>query len=136
VIAVVCLFVALLGPLEATAADRLVSAEFLLLGVLWLSFGAGTFFGNAAHPFAPVFRALIRPRLHGRAEFEDARPPRFALLVGFVLSTVGLILHVAGVPFGLVTATALIVVASFLQAFVGFCLGCWMYLLLVRAGAH
>jgi hypothetical protein len=135
VIAVVCLLIALVRPLDAAAADRVTSPEFLLLGLLWLSFGAGTFFGNGAHPFAPVYRALIRPRLYGRPEFEDARPPRFALLVGFVLSTLGLVLHVAGVPFGLVTAVAFIVVASFLQAFVGFCLGCWMYLLLVRAGA-
>lgn len=135
VIAVPTILIALLRPLEPTGAGRLLSPEFLLLALLWVSFGLGTVFGNAAHPFAVVFRRLVRPRLRGPAEFEDSRPPRFALLVGFVLSTVGLVLHAVGVPFGLVTATAFIVIASFLQAFAGFCLGCHVYLLLVRAGA-
>jgi hypothetical protein len=135
VIAVPTLLLALLRPLEQGVTTRLLSPEFLLLALLWVSFGLGTVFGNSAHPFAVVFRALIRPRLRGTAEFEESRPPRFALLVGFVLSSVGLLLHAVGVPFGLVTATAFIVIASFLQAFVGFCLGCQVYLLLVRAGA-
>lgn len=133
VIAVIVLFLALLRPLEENVFARTVSPEFLLLVVLWASFGAGTFFGNGAHPFAVVFRTVIRPRL-GPADVEDPRPPRFALLIGFVLSTVGLLLHAGGVPFGLAVAAAFIVIASFLQAFVGFCLGCQVYLALIRAG--
>ena len=43
-------------------------------------------------------------------------------------------LHLLGVPFGLVVAASLVVIASFLNAFVGLCLGCQIYLLLVRLG--
>jgi len=132
VIAVAALVVALLTPIEATIQGRLLSPEFILIAVLWLSFAAGTFGGNGAHPFAAFFRRVVQPRLRP-AEREDPRPPRFALLVGFVLTTIALVLHAAGVPYGLVVATALVVVASFLQAFVGFCLGCQVYLLLARA---
>ena len=133
VIAVVVLLLALVRPLEPTVGARATSPEFLLLLVLWASFAAGTLLGNDAHPFAVVFRLVIRPRL-GRAEVEDPRPPRFALLVGFVLTTVGLVLHLLAVPYGLAVATAFVVIASFLQAFAGFCLGCQVYLGLVRAG--
>jgi hypothetical protein len=133
VLAVAALLTALLGGIAPTVAGRALSAEFILVAVLWLSFAAGTFFGNAAHPAAWFFRVAIRPRLApGRT--EDPRPPRFALLIGFVLATAGLVLHLVGVPYGLAIAAAFIVIASFLQAFVGYCLGCQMYLLGVRAG--
>lgn len=134
VLAVASLLLALLRPLEDTLADRVLGPEFVVLLVLWLSFGAGTFWGNGAHPFAWVYRRLVQPRLGRPVPTEDARPPRFALGVGFTLTTIGLLLHAAGVPFGLAAAAALVVVASFLQAFVGYCLGCQVYLLLVRAG--
>jgi hypothetical protein len=134
VLAVASLLLALLRPLEGTLADRVLSPQLLLMLVLWLCFGAGTFGGNAAHPFAWVYRRLVQPRLTRPVPTEDARPPRFALGVGFTLTTIGLLLHLAGVPYGLAAAAALVVVASFLQAFVGYCLGCQVYLLLVRGG--
>lgn len=133
-LAVTALLLALLRPVEGTAAARLRSPELVVLAVLWLSFGAGTFLGNAAHPFAWVYRRFVQPRLAGPTPTEDARPPRFALGVGFALSTVGVVLHAVGVPYGLAVAAALVVVASFLQAFAGYCLGCQVYLLLVRGG--
>ncbi len=43
-------------------------------------------------------------------------------------------LHALAVPYGLVVAAAFVVIASFLQGFVGYCLGCQVYLLLVRGG--
>ncbi|MFT8637976.1 MAG: DUF4395 domain-containing protein [Pseudoclavibacter sp.] len=134
VLSVVVLLIALVRPLESSAIARVLSPEFILLFVLWISFAAGTFFGNQAHPFAVVFKHVIRPRLKAKPRFDDKRPHRFALLVGFVLSGVGLVLHLAGVHYGLAILTALLIIASFLQAFVGLCLGCRVYLLLVRSG--
>lgn len=133
VIATVALLLELIRGVEPTLVTRVASPEFILVLVLWLSFGAGTFFGNNAHPFAAFFRYMIRPRLKP-GQTEDPRPPRFAQLIGFVLASVGLVLDLVGVAYGLVIATAFIVIASFLQAFVGFCLGCQVYLLLARAG--
>lgn len=134
VIALAALVVALLVPIESTPLARVFSPAFILVLVLWLSFGAGTFWGNAAHPFAAFYRRVVQPRLSKPIPTEDARPPRFALGVGFALTTAGLVLHAFGVPYGLAIAAAFVVIASFLQAFVGYCLGCQVYLLLARAG--
>ncbi len=135
-IAVPALIVALLEPIDAetTPLARVLSPEFILVFVLWLSFGAGTFWGNGSHPFAAFYKRVVQPRLSKPIPTEDARPPRFALGVGFALTTIGLVLHVIGVPYGLAAAAAFVVIASFLQAFVGYCLGCQVYLLLVRGG--
>jgi len=133
VLAVATLLTALLVPIEDTLAGRILSPEWILLLVLWLLFAIGTIGGNQAHPVSILFRRLIKPRLRRPAELEDARPPRFALGVGLALTTIGLVLHAAGVPGGLAVASALVVIASFLQAFVGYCLGCQVYLLLVRS---
>ena len=134
VIAIAALVVGLINPVEDTLLGRVLSPEFILVFVLWLSFAAGTFWGNAAHPFAAFYKRVIQPRLRTPIPTEDARPPRFALAVGFALTTIGLVLHAIGVPYGLVAAAAFVVIASFLQAFVGYCLGCQLYLLLARAG--
>lgn len=134
VLSAATLLIALVRPLESSVAARVLSPESILLFVLWISFASGTFFGNQAHPFAVVFKHVIRPRLRAKPRFDDRRPHRFALLVGFVLSGIGLVLHLAGVPYGLAILTALLIIASFLQAFVGLCLGCKVYLLLVRSG--
>ncbi len=124
----------LINPIEPDAAGRILSPEFILLFVAWLAFTIGTFGGINANPWGLVFRYLVRPNLKKPAETEDPRPPHFALAVGFALTTVGLVLHIVGVPYGLVVLSALVVIASFLNAFVGYCLGCQVYLLLVRGG--
>lgn len=58
------------------------------------------------------------------AGLVDGVPPTLA----------GVALHLAGAPFGLVGAAAAAFVAAFLNAAFGYCLGCKLYLLLVRAG--
>ena len=50
------------------------------------------------------------------------------------MTTVGLVLHLAGVPWALPIAAALAFVAAFLNAVFGLCLGCQLYLLLQRFG--
>ena len=95
----------------------------------------GAIAGVQRHPYGLLFRAAIRPRLKPPAELEDAAPPRFAQTVGLVITGVGLVLQLVGVPYALAVAAALAFVAAFLNAAFGYCLGCQMYLLLVRFGA-
>jgi hypothetical protein len=54
--------------------------------------------------------------------------------VGLVITLAGLALHLAGVPFALVIAASAAFVAAFLNSVFGYCLGCQIYLLLVRGG--
>jgi hypothetical protein len=106
----------------------------ILFGIAAISFAFGAIFGNTKHPFGWLFRTLVRPRLAPPKELEDSRPPQFAQAVGLFVSLVGLALYFAAVPFGLAIASAALFVASFLQAYVGYCLGCQIYLGLKRLG--
>lgn len=85
-------------------------------------------------PWSVLFRRVVRPRLSPPAELEDPRPPRFAQGVGLLVVSIGLLLHLLGVPLALPVATAAAFIAAFLNAAFGFCLGCQLYLLLQRAG--
>jgi len=106
----------------------------VLLAVLVALFAWGAFAGIQRHPYGLLFKALIRPRLKPPTELEDPVPPTFAQGIGFVITLVGLVLHVVGVPFALLIATSFAFIAAFLNSVFGYCLGCQIYLLLVRAG--
>jgi hypothetical protein len=64
---------------------------------------------------------------------EDSRPPQFAQSVGFIFALVGLLGAAIGssLVFGIAVGFAL--AAAFLNAAFNFCLGCEMYLLILRA---
>lgn len=85
-------------------------------------------------PWGALYRRLVQPRLAPPDELEDPRPPRFAQGVGLFVSVVGLVLQLAGVPWGVPVAAAAAFVAAFLNAAFAFCLGCQLYLLLQRVG--
>ncbi|MBO1901366.1 DUF4395 domain-containing protein [Leucobacter weissii] len=114
--------------------ERIADPGFVLLTIVALLF-AWSLVSARTHPFPALFRAVVRPRLGPPSEWEDHRPPRFAQLVGLIVVGVGLVLHLIGVPWALVIAGAAAFVAAFLNAAFGFCLGCELYLLLVRAKA-
>ena len=106
----------------------------VVLVLITALFAWGAFAGIRRHPYGLLFRALIRPRLQPPAELEDPAPPTFAQGVGFVIALAGVVLHLLGVPYALVVAAGLAFVASFLNSVFAFCLGCQIYLLLVRSG--
>jgi hypothetical protein len=111
----------------------LLTSSGVLLAVQAVVFALGAFAGLRYAPYGVVFRTLVAPRLGSPTEFEDAAPPRFAQGVGFAFTLVGTVGFLAGVPALGLAATALALVAAFLQAAFGFCLGCQMYLLMKRA---
>ncbi|MDQ1137372.1 hypothetical protein QE410_002171 [Microbacterium sp. SORGH_AS 1204] len=117
------------APLLARVADP----GFLLLLVCALLFVWGVAAPRTA-PWGVVYRRVVQPRLAPPTEFEDPRPPRFAQGVGLLVTTVGLLLHLAGVAWALPIAAAMAFVAAFLNAVFGLCLGCQLYLLLQRVG--
>lgn len=117
----------------ASPAQRALDPGFLLTVVIALLF-LWSVLSPATAPWGVVFRRFVRPRLAPPTEWEDPRPPRFAQGVGLVVVTIGLVLHLVGVPWALPIATAAAFIAAFLNAAFSFCLGCQMYLLLQRAG--
>jgi hypothetical protein len=109
-------------------------AGFLLLLAIALLFAWGAFAGVARHPYGILYRTLVRPRLAPPTELEDPIPPTFAQGVGLFVTAVGLILALFGVPFAVPIFAGLAFIAAFLNSVFGYCLGCQIYLLLVRAG--
>lgn len=124
----------LVGGVAPTLSERAVQPSFLLLVVLAAIFVWSAAAGVARNPWSVIFRRFVRPRLQPPTELEDAAPPTFAQGVGALVTLVGVVLHLAGVPYGLVVAASAAFVAAFLNAVFGYCLGCQLYLLLVRAG--
>jgi hypothetical protein len=108
------------------------AAATALLTVVALLFVIGVARGVQGTPQGLAFRAWVRPRLGPPPELEDPRPPRFAQLVGLLVVGTGLLLAALGVPAGVPIAAAVALVAAFLNAAFGLCLGCEMYLLLRR----
>lgn len=133
VLLLVTIGVALGESAASTIEARALQPSFLLLAALAALFGWGAFAGVHRHPYGALFKALVRPRL-GAPEFtEPVEPPTFAQLIGFLVSVTGVVLHLVGVPYGLIAAAGVAFIAAFLNAVFGLCLGCEMYALLVRA---
>jgi len=108
-------------------------AAIILFAALTALFGYAALAGIQRHPYGLFFRKVIRPRLAPPTEVEDPTPPTFAQGVGFVITAVGLLLSLVGVPYALVVAASLAFIAAFLNSVFAFCLGCQIYLLLVRS---
>ncbi|MCP2637281.1 DUF4395 domain-containing protein [Microbacterium sp. HD4P20] len=117
----------------SSLAQRILDPAFLLLLVAALLFLWGLLSPRTA-PWGALYRKVVAPRLAPPTELEDPRPPRFAQGVGLFVAAIGLVLHMAGVPWALTIAAAAAFVAAFLNAVFGLCLGCQLYLLLQRAG--
>lgn len=109
-------------------------AALVLLAVLVALFAWGAFAGVGRHPWGLLFQKAVRPRLSPPSELEDAAPPTFAQGVGLLVTGVGLVLALIGVPHALVVSAAIAFLAAFLNAAFGLCLGCQLYVLLLRAG--
>lgn len=109
------------------------TAATILLTLIVALFAWGAFAGIARHPYGAIFKAFVRPKLAPPSELEDPRPPTFAQLVGLIVTGVGLLLALLGVPAAVPVSAAFAFVAAFLNAAFGYCLGCQIYLLLVRA---
>lgn len=140
VLLLVATFLGLLGVStraisSASLAQRALDPGFLLAVVIAALF-LWSVLSPATAPWGAVFRRVVRPRLSPPTDLEDPRPPRFAQGVGLFVVTVGLVLHLAGVPWALPIATAAAFVAAFLNAAIGLCLGCRLYLLLQRVGVR
>ena len=116
----------------ATFAASQVDLALAYIGIVVLSvLFAWSVFSPNNHPYALIFKKVIRPRLSAPKYLEDAKPPQFAQKVGFGFALLGLV----GYPFAgvlVAVSAAFIFFAAFLNAVFDYCLGCQMYLVLRR----
>ena len=126
------------GQRFSAALTVAVLVAVLITGSAWLLaaqavvFGIGAFLGLKYAPYGLIYRALVRPRLGPPKEMEDEAPPRFAQGVGFAFSVIGIVGYATGVTALGIVAVALALVAAFLNAAFGLCLGCEMYVMIRR----
>jgi Domain of unknown function (DUF4395) len=107
-------------------------AAAVILGLQAVVFAIGAAGGPRRHPYGLVFANVVAPRLAPVSEREPVPPLKFAQLVGLVFAVIGAAGFGAGAPLVGLIATAAALVAAFLNAAFGICLGCQLYPLVVH----
>ena len=126
------------GVRFAATITTVVLAFVLITGSGWLVlaqalvFALPALFGMRFSPYGALFRTAVAPRLGPPAETEDAAPVRFSQTVGLVFTVVAAAGYLSGLTALGIVATAFALVAAFLNAAFGFCLGCEAYGLIAR----
>ena len=127
------------GPRFGAVFTTIVLAAALATNNVWfvvvagIAFAIGAFKGPQFTPQAFIYKTFIKPRLKGEVPAEDVRPPQFAQSVGLLFALVAIAGVVSGVNAIFTIAVAFALGAAFLNAAFNFCLGCEIYLLLLRA---
>jgi len=127
------------GPRWSAAITTVVLATALVTSNVWviafqaIVFAIGALCGPQFTPYAFIFKSLIKPRLKSLVTFEDVRPPQFSQAVGLGFALIAVIASVTGAGGVFTVAVAFALAAAFLNAAFNFCLGCQMYLLILRA---
>jgi hypothetical protein len=126
------------GPRFAAIITTIVLATALVTQNVWVLVAQGVVFligavkGPQFTPYGAIFKSAIKPRLKGVAPTEDVRPPKFAQAVGLVFALVAAAGAFSGAGLVFTIAVGAALAASFLNAAFNYCLGCEIYLLLVR----
>jgi len=125
------------GPRFAAAVTTVVLVLVLVFTSGWLALAQAAVFAITAAsprfgPYGIVYRSLVAPRLSRPTELEPAAPVRFAQLVGFAFAAVATVGFLTGVTALGLVAAAFALIAAFLNAAFGLCLGCEAYLALRR----
>ncbi|OBH31046.1 hypothetical protein A5692_17785 [Mycobacterium sp. E342] len=107
-------------------------AAAAILGVQAIIFAVGAVGGPRKHPYGRIFAGVVAPRLGPVTEREPVAPLKFAQLVGLLFALAGATAFAAGAFVIGVVATAGALVAAFLNAAFGICLGCQLYPLVAR----
>ena len=106
----------------------------LLVVVLAWGFLARVATGPTLSPLGSLVTRVVRPRLSWAVREAPGPPKRFAQGIGATLSTGALLAVIAGAGTVADVLVAAILVAASLEAFAGFCLGCWLFRILMTIG--
>lgn len=105
-----------------------------LVALLAYGFVARVLNGPRFSPLALFVTKWLRPRLPLAPRPVPGPPKRFAQGIGALLSTLAVVLTLAGVGPAARVVVALVVVAATLESAAGFCIGCTIFGLLMRRG--
>jgi hypothetical protein len=112
----------------------LVTGQWWILVPLVYGFLARVAAGPRFSPLGLLVTRLIRPRLGAEPRLVAGPPKRFAQGMGLGFSGLAAILVLAGATGAATVVLAMLLAAAGLEAFIGLCLGCKIFALLMRAG--
>jgi hypothetical protein len=127
------------GPRFGAVITTVVLATALATNNIWVIiaqavvFAIGAIKGPQFTPYAFIYKTFVKPRLKGETPAEDVRPPQFAQSVGLLFALTAIVGLTTGINVIFTVAVACALAAAFLNAAFNFCLGCEIYLLLLRA---
>ena len=113
------------------ALTALLTGWWPILAVLAVQLGVGLRFGRRFCLPCVAYFELVQPRL-GEGPIEDARPPRFANQVGFVVLSAATFAYLVGLAWLGSILGALVAALALLAAATGFCAGCQVYRVAAR----
>jgi Domain of unknown function (DUF4395) len=119
---------ATIGVLSVVA---LLTGWWWLLTLLALQLVVGLTFGRRFCLACVAYFRFVQPRF-GEGPVEDARPPRFANLVGAVVLSAATLAYLAGFPVLGALLGGVVATLALLAAATGLCVGCELYRLLAR----
>jgi hypothetical protein len=122
--------VVIVATVVASAFSSVAAA--VILGLQTLVFAIGAVAGPRQHPYGRIFATLVAPRLGPITDREPVPPLKFAQFVGFLFAVAGTAGFATGLTALGLAATAFALVAAFLNAAFGICLGCQIYPLVAR----
>jgi Domain of unknown function (DUF4395) len=111
---------AVVGILSALA---VLTGWWWLLALLAAQLAVGLTFGRRYCLPCVAYFELVQPRF-GEGPLEDARPPRFANMVGVAFLTAATIAYVAGMATVGAVLASLVAALALLASATGFCAGC------------
>jgi hypothetical protein len=119
------------GVVALTCWVAIATGAWWLAALMGLQLAVGLTFGRRYCLQCVLYFQVVQP-LIGEGEIEDARPPRFANILGAAFLIGGGLAHVVGQP-GIGRAlNALVATLATLAVVTGFCLGCSFYRLVAR----
>jgi hypothetical protein len=130
----------LLDPRGVRFAAALTSVVFVIVLATqsaWLALVQAVVFAFTAAspaqgPYGVLYRTFVAPNLRPPKELEPAAPVRFAQLVGLAFAVAAAAGYLVGWPVVGTVLAGLALAAAFLNAALGLCLGCEVYLAALR----
>lgn len=123
------------GGVVILCAVALLAQAPWVIALIAAGFVARVLTGPRISPLAIFVTRVLVPALPAAERPTPGPPKRFAQGIGATLSVAAVILHFG---FGLTAAAyvlaGMILIAASLEAFVGFCLGCKIFAILMRLG--
>lgn len=117
------------------AAAAVAADQPWIMVPLAYGFAARVATGPKLSPLGQLATKVVEPRLPGRRRFAPGPPKRFAQGIGLVFSLSALLLHYRMKRPGAAKAVlAALIGAASLEAFLGYCVGCRIFALLMRIG--